>query len=114
MEEYTAIHGLDFIQNLGTLARKLLVQSAVSVCICIKSTGEGKGQTLAILSELVGKVLCCVYTTYFTVTKGLLTEQALLVTYKSLFGQQAWAFLCKHSCSMPALSLRKVDITSRI
>jgi len=67
-------------------------QSAVSsqqsaVCVCVKVKGQGEGQTLAIFLELVSKLLCCAY---FTENKGLLTEQALLVSKESLFRQQAF------------------------
>jgi len=67
-------------------------QSAVSVCVCVevKVKGQGEGQTLAMFLELVSKLLCCAYASYFTENKGLLTEQALLVSKESLFRQQAF------------------------
>jgi len=71
-------------------ARKLLAQSAVSVCVEVKVKGQGEGQTLAIFLELVSKLLCCAYASYFTENRGLLTEQALLLSKESLFRQQAF------------------------
>ncbi len=71
------------------LARKLLAQSAVSVSVCVKVKGQGEGQTLAIFLELVIKLLCCAYASYFTENKGLLTEQGLLLSKESWFRQQA-------------------------
>jgi len=80
-------------------ARKLLAQSAVSVCVCaeVKVEGQGEGQTLAIFLELVSKLLCCAFASYFTENKGLLTEQALLVSKESLFRQQAFGPSCANA-----------------
>ncbi len=80
-------------------ARKLLAQSAVSVCVCVevKVKGQGEGQTLAFFLELVSKLLCCAYAIYFTENKGLLTEQALLLSKESLFRQQASGPSCANA-----------------
>jgi len=78
-------------------ARKLLAQSAVSVCVEVKVKEQGEGQTLAIFLELVSKLLCCAYASYFTENKGLLTEQALLVSKESLFRQQAFGPSCANA-----------------
>ena len=59
--------------------------------------GQGEGQTLAIFLELVSKLLCCAYASYFTENKGLLTEQALLVSKESLFRQQAFGPSCANA-----------------
>ncbi len=56
---------------------------------------QGEGQTLANFLELVSKLLCCAYASYFTENKDLLTEQALLLSKESLFRQQAFG----HSCA---------------
>ena len=74
-------------------------QSAVSVCVCVevKVKGQGEGQTLAIFLGLVSKLLCCAYASYFTENKGLLTEQALLVSKESLFRQQAFGPSCANA-----------------
>ncbi|DBA82911.1 TPA: hypothetical protein ACH3X1_006701 [Trebouxia sp. C0004] len=45
------------------------------------------------LLELVSKLLCCAYASYFTENQGLLTEQALL-SKGSLFRQQAFGPSC--------------------
>jgi len=71
-------------------------QSAVSVCVCVEVKGQG-GQTLASFLELVSKLLCCAYASYFTENKGLLTEQALLVSKESLFRQQAFGPSCANA-----------------
>jgi len=72
---------------------------AVSVCVCVevKVKGQGEGQTLAIFLELVSKLLCCAYASYFTENKGLLTEQALLVSKESLSRQQAFGPSCANA-----------------
>ncbi len=64
-----------------------------------KSRGkrQGEGQTLAIFLELVSKLLCCAYASYFTENKGLLTAQALLLSKESLFRQQAFGPFCANA-----------------
>ncbi len=61
------------------------------------SKGQGEGQTLAIFLELASKLLCGAYASYFTENKGLLTEQALLVSKESLFRQQAFGPSCANA-----------------
>ncbi len=63
----------------------------------VKVKGQGEGQTLAIFLELVSKLLCCAYASYFTENKGLLTEQALLASMESLFRQQAFGPSCANA-----------------
>ena len=61
------------------------------------SQSQGQGQTLAILFELVSRLLCCAYASYITENKGLLTEQALLLSKESLFRQQAFGPSCANA-----------------
>ena len=70
---------------------------AVSVCVCVEVKGQGEGQTLAFFLELVSTLLCCAYASYFTENKGLLTEQALLLSKESLFRQQASGPSCANA-----------------
>jgi len=52
-------------------------------------------------------LLCCAYASYCTENK---TEQA---EGKLVQAASFWTFLCKCSCSMPAASLRKLEIASQ-
>ncbi len=63
----------------------------------VKVKGQGEGQTLAFFLELVSTLLCCAYASYFTENKGLLTEQALLLSKESLFRQQASGPSCANA-----------------
>jgi len=63
----------------------------------VKVKGQGEGQTLAFFLELVSKLLCCAYASYFTDNRGLLTEQALLLSKESLFKQQAFGPSCANA-----------------
>ena len=69
-------------------------QSAVSVCVEVK--GQGEGRILAKFSELVSRLLCCACASCSTENKGLLTEQALLLSNESLFRQQAFGPSCHY------------------
>ncbi len=82
-----------------SLCMSFACRTAVSVCVCVevKVKGQGEGQTLAIFLELVSKLLCCAYASYFTENKGLLTEQALLLSKESLFRQQASGPSCANA-----------------
>jgi len=62
-----------------------------------QSQGARGSQTLAIFFELVSKLLCCAYASYSNENKGLLTEQALLLTKQSLFRQQAFGPSCANA-----------------
>ena len=68
-------------------ARKLLAQSKS------KSRGKGKPNS-GNFFEQVSRLLCCAYASYSTENKGLLTEQALLLSKESLFRQQAFGPSC--------------------
>jgi len=82
-------------------------QSAVSSQQSAVSSQQVSGQRSAVSSqqsavsshflELVSKLLCCAYASYFTENKGLLTEQALLVSKESLFRQQAFGPSCANA-----------------
>ena len=80
-------------------ARKLLAQSAVSVSVCVevKVKGQGEGQILAFFLELASKLLYCAYASCFTENKGLLTEQALLLSKESWLRQQASGPSCANA-----------------
>jgi len=78
-----------------------------------QSQGARGGPNSGNFLELVSKVLGCAYASYFTDNKGLLTEQALLVSKESLFRQQAFGPSCANALSMPAASLIKLDTTSQ-
>ena len=54
-------------------------------------------RTLAIFWEQVSRLLCCAYASYSTENKGLLTEQALLLSKESLFRQQAFGPSCANA-----------------
>ena len=62
-----------------------------------KSRGKGRAKLWQFFLELVSKVLCCAYASYFTENRGLLTEQALLLSKKSLFRQQAFGPSCANA-----------------
>ncbi len=62
-----------------------------------QSQGARGSQTLAFFLELVSRLLCCAYASYSTENKGLLTEQALLLTKESLFRQQAFGPSCANA-----------------
>ena len=62
-----------------------------------QSQGARGSQTVAIYLELVSRLLCCAYASYSTENKGLLTDQALLVTKESLFRQQAFGPSCANA-----------------
>ncbi len=80
--------------------RKLLAQSAVSSqrlrLRLSQSQGARGSQTLAFF-EQVSRLLCCAYASYSTENKGLLTEQALLLSKESLFRQQAFGSSCANA-----------------
>ena len=84
-------------------ARKLLAQSAVSVSSQrlrqsqSQSEGARGSQTLAFVFEQVSRLLCCAYASYSTENKGLLTEQARLLSKESLFRQQAFGPSCANA-----------------
>ncbi len=90
-------------------ARELLAHSAVSV----KVKGQGEGQTLAIFFKLVNKLLCCAYASYCTESKGLLTDQALLLSQESLLRQQASGPSFANALVLCSASLRYLDTTSQ-
>ncbi len=62
-----------------------------------QSQGARGGPKSGNVLELVSKLLCCAYASYFTENKGLLTEQALLVSKESLFRQQAFGPSCANA-----------------
>jgi len=62
-----------------------------------KSRGKGMAKLWHFFLELVSKLLCCAYASYFTENKGLLAEQALLVSKESLFRQQAFGPSCANA-----------------
>jgi len=62
-----------------------------------QSQGARGSQTLAFFFELVSRLLCCAYASYSTENKGLLTEQALLLSKESLFRQQAFGPSCANA-----------------
>ena len=57
----------------------------------------GKAKLWQFFVELVSRLLCCAYASYITENKGLLTEQALLLSKESLFRQQAFAPSCANA-----------------
>jgi len=75
----------------------LLSKKAAGAISEVKVKGQGEGQTLAVFLELVNKLLCCAYASYFTENRGLLTEQALLLSKESLFRQQAFGPSCANA-----------------
>ncbi len=66
-------------------------------CWRSQSQGARGSQTLAIFFEQVSRLLCCAYASYSTENKGLLTEQALLLSKESLFRQQAFGPSCANA-----------------
>ncbi len=62
-----------------------------------QSQGARGSQTLAIFFEQVSRLLCCAYARYSTENKGLLTEQALLLSKESLLRQQAFGPSCANA-----------------
>ena len=70
--------------------RKLLAQSAVSVCVKVK--GQGEGQSLAKFSDLVGTLHCCANASESTANKAWLTAQAFPLSGASLSRQPVFGF----------------------
>ena len=62
-----------------------------------QSQGARGSQTLANFFEQVSRLLCCAYARYSTENKGLLTEQALLLSKESLLRQQAFGPSCANA-----------------
>ena len=85
--------GVAFAQQESCWRRSQRLRDFVEV----KVKGQGEGQTLAFFWELVSKLLCCAYASYFTDNRGLLTEQALLLSKESLFRQQAFGPSCANA-----------------
>jgi len=61
------------------------------------SKSRGKGKPNSGTFEQVSRLLCCAYASYSTENKGLLTEQALLLSKESLFRQQAFGPSCANA-----------------
>jgi len=86
---------LDFVQNSGLSLLSKKAAGAVSSQRLRQSQGARGRPNSGIFLELISKLLCCAYAGYFTGSKGLLTEQALLLSKESLFRQQ----VSGHSCA---------------
>jgi len=74
-----------------------LLSKRAAGAVSVEVKGQGEGHTLAFLLELVNKLLCCAYASYFDENEGLLTEQALLMSKESLFRQQAFEPSCANA-----------------
>ena len=79
---------VDFIQKSGVAFAQPQAAGTVSSLPRRQSQGKERNKLWSLL-ELVSKLLCCPYASYCTEHKGLLTEQALLLSKESLFRQQA-------------------------
>jgi len=62
-----------------------------------QSQGARESQTLANVFAMVSRLLFCADASYSTESKGLLTEQALLLTKESLSRQQALGPSCANA-----------------
>ncbi len=72
-------------------------RSQQSASVKVKVKGQGEAKLWHFFFELVSRLLCCAYASYSTENKGLLTEQALLLTKESLFRQQAFGPSCANA-----------------